>query len=193
MPISDGELILGISQGDQRAFDQLFTKYQKSVYRFVYYLTQNSNKADDLFQDTWLRVVKYLPGTSGLRDIKAWIFRIAINLHRDELRKQRIRRPFRSQRLVTSEYDGDEPSNLYHSIVPVSKHDLETIDIGPAINRAIAQLPVKQRRVFILKEIEGFKHREISNILGLPVGTIKSLLHRAIKHLQKELADYRYV
>lgn len=190
MPQVDGELILAISRGDQQAFDQLFDKYQAPVYRFVCYLTQNRSEAEDLFQETWLRVVRYLPSTSGLRDFRAWIFRIAINLHRDELRKRRIRRPFLSQRPVESDFD-DEPSGRLQGAIPVTTDDLESVDIGPAIKRAIARLPVKQRRVFVLKEVEGFKHREISDMLGLPVGTIKSLLHRAIKRLQKELAEYR--
>ena len=67
----------------------------------------------------------------------------------------------------------------------------DQVDIGLALNKAVADLPLKQRRVFILKEIEGLKHSEIAEILGAPVGTIKSLLHKAIKKLQQELSEFR--
>ena len=94
MPPADGDLILKIAQKDTQVFDTLFLKHKVSVYRLAYYLTQNKNEADDLFQDTWLRAVKYLPSSSGIRDFKAWIFTITANLHRDELRKKKIRRIF---------------------------------------------------------------------------------------------------
>ena len=192
MPQTDGELVLKIRQGDQFAFDQLFAKYQTAVYRFVRYLTQNRNEADDLFQETWLRVVKYLPCTPEIKDFKAWIFRIAINRHRDELRKRRIRRPFQSLKPLDSSVDGDDQDFQYQGVIPTTLDKTDKVDLGPAINRAISRLPIKQRRVFVLKEIEGFKHREIAEMLGLPVGTIKSLLHRAIKKLQKELSEFYY-
>ena len=90
----DGELIQRISQSDLRAFDELFKKYQNSVYRFACYLTGNRIEADDLFQETWLRAVRYLPISSNIRDFKAWILTIVANLHKDELRKKKIRRLF---------------------------------------------------------------------------------------------------
>ena len=192
MPQTDGELVLKIRQGDQFAFDQLFAKYQTAVYRFVRYLTQNRNEADDLFQETWLRVVKYLPCTPEIKDFKAWVFRIATNRHRDELRKRRIRRPFQSLKPLDSSVDGDDQDFQNQGVIPTTLDKTDKVDLGPAINRAISRLPIKQRRVFVLKEIEGFKHREIAEMLGLPVGTIKSLLHRAIKKLQKELSEFYY-
>jgi len=186
----DSDLILEILQGDQNAFDRLFAKYQNAVYRFVCYLTQNRNDADDLFQETWLRVVKYLAKTTEIRDFKAWVFTIAINLHRDELRRKRFRRPFWSQRQVDADF-GQEAKGRSLPVVPAMSADTDRVEIGPVLENSIACLPVKQRRVFILKEIEGFKHKEIAEILRLPVGTVKSLLFRAIKRLQKDLAEFK--
>lgn len=191
MPLTDGELISKISQGDLLAFDQLFKRHQTSVYRFACYLTQNRGQAEDLFQDAWLRVVKYLPSANDVRDFRAWIFRITTNLHRDEIRKHRIRKPFWSLRTVSDDSNADHSKSRHQNIIPITIDNLENIELGPAITRAISGLPLKQRQVFILKEIEGFKHKEISDILNLPEGTVKSLLHRAIKLLQRELADYR--
>lgn len=191
MPPADGDLILKIAQKDTQVFDTLFLKHKVSVYRLAYYLTQNKNEADDLFQDTWLRAVKYLPSSSGIRDFKAWIFTITANLHRDELRKKKIRRIFFSQRTVEADSQIDLEKNPQSTIVPKVNDDSTRIDINLAFNEAIRKLPLKQRRVFVLKEIEGLKHSEISEILKVPVGTIKSLLHRAVKKLQLELADFK--
>ena len=72
----------------------------------------------------------------------------------------------------------------------VTMNESDRLDLGHAIHRAMTELPVRQRRVFILKEVEGFKHAEISKILGIPAGTVKSLLHRAIRQLRRELSAY---
>ena len=69
--------------------------------------------------------------------------------------------------------------------------DSDRVDMKDAITQALAKLPDRQRRVFILKEIEGFKHTEIGEILGVPVGTTKSLMYRAVKRLQKDLSVFK--
>jgi len=191
MPPADGELIQRITQKDTRAFDKLFIKHKDAVYRFAYYLTQNRHEADDLFQDTWLRAVKYLPSSSGIRDFKAWMFTIMANLHRDQLRKKKIRRMFSPQRSVETDSNADPFVNHESVAIPKVNDASTQIGINLALNQAIAQLPLKQRRVFVLKEIEGLKHSEISEILKVPVGTVKSLLHRAVKKLQEELTDFQ--
>ena len=187
MPATDGELIEMLLEKDVHAFDQLFFRYKDHVYRFILYLTQSRAESEDLFQETWLRVVKYLPSTSKIKCFKSWLFTIAVNLHRDELRKRKLRRLFTLQKTVLSDIDIE---NNDHSIIPSVNDRSNEIEINLALSKALAALPLKQKRVFILKEIEGFKHAEISKILNIPVGTIKSLLHRAIKQLQYELSEF---
>ena len=192
MPSQDGELIQRIIHHDLSAFDELFKKYQNSAYRFACYLTQNRNDADDLFQETWFRAVKYLPTSSNIRDFKAWILTIVANLHRDELRKKKIRRLFSFQRWSEqSNTDSNQSETNVHESQMMTTDESNKVDIVLALKKAIGALPMKQRRIFILKEIEGLKHSEISEMLNVPVGTIKSLLHRAIKNLQKELSEFR--
>lgn len=193
MPPSDGVLIQRIAQSDLKAFDELFKKYQNSVYRFACYLTQNRIEADDLFQETWLRAVRYLPTSSNIQDFKAWILTIVANLHKDELRKKKIRRLFSFHRLEHSNTMEDQLEKLEHQSDSMTLNESNRVDIGLALNKAIATLPIKQRRVFVLKEIEGLKHSEISEMLNVPIGTIKSLFHRAIKNLQSELTEFRTI
>ena len=191
MPPPDGELIHRIAQGDLKAFDELFKKYQNSVYRYANYLTQNRIEADDLFQETWLRAARYLPTSANIRDFKAWILTIIANLHKDELRKKKIRRLYLFHHSERSKSQTDQFEKLDFESPSKVPDETVQVDIGLALNKAITTLPIKQRRVFVLKEIEGLKHSEISEILNVPIGTIKSLFHRAIKNLQQELAEFK--
>jgi len=191
MPPTDGDLIEKFALNDQLAFDQLFFKYKSSVYRFAFYLTQNKNEADDLFQETWLRAVKNMNQNKKIENFKAWIFTIANNLYRDELRKKKIRRLFFSTKEIES--DASEISETEFSQVRNSnKNDSsQNIEFKMAFQQAVNNLSIKQKRVFILQEIEGFKQKEISKMLNIPIGTVKSLFHRAIKFLQKELVEFQ--
>lgn len=179
------------SQTGPLEFDALYREHQSSVFRFAYYLTQNQGEAEDLFQETWLRVVQNLSRISDMSTFKAWVFAIAANLHRDALRKKRVQRLFFLQK---SKASGEESriSGGSAEREPSSKPDeLEHVDLGVAISRAMARLPERQRLVFILKEAEGFKHSEISEMLKIPANTVKTLMFRAVRRLQRDLAVYQ--
>jgi RNA polymerase sigma-70 factor (ECF subfamily) len=170
------------------AFDDLYKKYRNAVFGFAYYLTQNRGDAEDLFQEAWLRIAKKLPDEVNMKSIKAWIFTIVANLHRDELRKIRIRRLFFLQKAMSLE-------NALYPVLPekpvsINSDEAYQTDMGKDIAQALARLPDRQRRVFVLKEIADFKQAEISDILGIPLGTVKSLMHRAVNRLRRELWKY---
>jgi RNA polymerase sigma-70 factor (ECF subfamily) len=172
------------------AFDDLYEKYQNAVFGFAYYLTQNRGDAEDLFQEAWLRIAKKLPDEVNMKSIKAWIFTVVSNLHRDELRKKRIRRLFFLQRAKSLENENTLFPVLAGKPVSVNSDEAYQADMGRDIARAMAKLPDRQRRVFVLKEIAEFKQAEISDILGIPLGTVKSLMHRAVSRLRGELGKY---
>ena len=172
------------------AFDDLYEKYQNAVFGFAYYLTQNRGDAEDLFQEAWLRIAKKLPDEVKMKSIKAWIFTVVANLHRDELRKKRIRRLFFSQKAMRLEKANSVFQALPEKPMSVNSNEKYQADMGRDISQALARLPDRQRRVFVLKEIADFRQAEISDILGMPVGTVKSLMHRAVKRLRRELWKY---
>ncbi len=172
------------------AFDNLYEKYQNAVFGFAYYLTQNRGDAEDLFQEAWLRIAKKLPDKVNMKSIKAWIFTVVANLHRDELRKKRIRRLFFSQKAMSLEKANSLFPVLPEKHTSVNSGEEYQADIGRDIAQALATLPDRQRRVFVLKEIADFRQAEISDILGIPVGTVKSLMHRAVSRLRRELWKY---
>jgi len=172
------------------AFDDLYEKYQNAVFGFAYYLTQNRGDAEDLFQEAWLRIAKKLPDEVNMKSIKAWIFTIVANLHRDELRKKRIRRLFFLQKAMSLEKENSVFPILPQKPISVNSDEAYQTNTGRDIAQALARLPDRQRRVFVLKEIADFKQAEISEILGIPVGTVKSLMHRAVSRLRQELGKY---
>jgi RNA polymerase sigma-70 factor (ECF subfamily) len=172
---------------DAPVFDDLYQKYQATVFSFAYYLTQNRVEAEDLYQEAWLRIVRNLPENVNMKTVKTWIFTIVANLYRDSLRKKRVRRLFLLQK-------SREEKALSHlapeaSLSNSSEKALH-LEMARDINRAMASLPERQRRVFVLKEMAGFKQAEIGDILGIPLGTVKSLMHRAVKRMQRELSKY---
>jgi RNA polymerase sigma-70 factor (ECF subfamily) len=171
-------------------FDGLYDKHKDAVFSFACYLTQNLGEAEDLFQEAWLRVVKHLPEKVNMKSIKAWIFTIVTNLYRDELRKKRVRRLFFFQKARTPDLEEVKFSALAGESVSDPAEKANQAQMRKEIAGAIARLPERQRRVFVLKEIAGFRQAEISDILGTPIGTVKSLMHRAVKRLQKELSSY---
>ncbi|NIM58815.1 MAG: sigma-70 family RNA polymerase sigma factor [Candidatus Aminicenantes bacterium] len=171
-------------------FDDLYEKYQNAVFGFAYYLTQNRGDAEDLFQEAWLRIAKKLPDEVKMKSIKAWIFTIVANLHRDELRKKRVRRLFFFQKAMSLEKANSAFPVLSEKPFSVNSDEDYQADMGRDITQALARLPDRQRRVFVLKEIADFRQAEISDILGIPVGTVKSLMHRAVSRLRRELWKY---
>ena len=172
---------------DAPAFDDLYDKYKDMIFSFACYLTQHRGEAEDLFQETWLRIVKKLPEKVNMQSLKAWIFTVIANLHKDMLRKKRIRRVFFQRPIYQDKKDVnfDMPGTP-----PDSLKETDYVDMSRDINRALAALPDRLRRVFVLKEIAGFQQAEIGDILGIPLGTVKSLMHRAVKRLRQELSAY---
>ncbi len=172
-------------------FDELYDTHRSAVYSFAYSLTQNRGEAEDLFQETWLRVARYFPKAMDMKKIKPWLFTITANLHKDALRKKRTRRRFLFQKKWADDQDLNLCGGFPEQANPNQANEAENIELGQAIARAIANLPDQHRLVFTLKEIEGFKQAEISEILEIPVGTVKSVMFRAVKKLREDLAVYQ--
>jgi RNA polymerase sigma-70 factor (ECF subfamily) len=174
----------------QEEFDYLYHEYRTAVFNFACYLTQNPGESEDLFQETWLRVVNHLPKKVEKSSAKAWIFKIAANLYKDDLRKKRIRRAFFFQKASRSSQNEDAHSFLFGSSFPSETKGANRVDMRRDIALAMKQLPEKQRGIFALREIEGLKYSEISEIYEIPVGTVKSLMFRAVRKLRGELSAY---
>ena len=172
-------------------FDELYSRYKSSVYSLSCYLTRNQKEAEDLFQDTWLRIAKHLVHeTIDMDNCKTWIMTITSNLYRDWLRKKRVRKPFSFQK---SDSDGQTDTSIEKPLwgeKSFRENDSNHLEVKMALSTALAGLSPRYRLIFVLKEIEGYKYSEISEILSMPEGTVKSIMHRAIKKLRKDLWVY---
>lgn len=171
-------------------FEKLFDTYHLAVWKFAFSLCKSQVETEDLFQETWLKVVKHMNKVTEINNIKAWLFSITINSYRDVLRRQQ-KRPFLSPspKGLLTEQNRERSFGQSQKQMKAPQHE-KKIDFTKAIEKALLSLPEKQRLVFILKEKAGFPLSEISEILNLPLGTVKSLLYRAVRHLQKELGPY---
>jgi RNA polymerase sigma-70 factor (ECF subfamily) len=171
-------------------FDEVYDRFRDDIYRFVRYLDGNQAEAEDLFQEVWLRVARHLGERPDPAGLKPWLLAIALNLHRDSLRKKRVRRLF-----LLSRSRGDASESAAQKTGPASSDDpvylAEQAVLRRKIDQAVRGLPERQRQIFVLQEVEGLRQAEIAGVLGIPVGTVKSLMFRAVRRLQKELADCR--
>jgi RNA polymerase sigma-70 factor (ECF subfamily) len=174
------------------SFDELYAMHNAPIYRFARALAGDAGDAEDLFQETWLRAVRAYPQAGeGQGDFKAWLFAIAANAHRDSLRRKRVRRLFlmeRSRSMAPGTADADPGWDTPGASGPGEE---ARSDIRRSLQRAVSRLPERERQVFVLKDIEGFKHGEIARMLRIPEPTVRTLLHRAVRRLRKELAEHR--
>lgn len=172
------------------SFDEIYEMYKEPVFRLACALSDNARDAEDLFQETWLRVVRFRRGGPLTGDVKAWLFTITANLHRDRLRKKRIRKLFFLERARSMADRAADADTGWESGTFSNKDFAARTDLRLCLHRAISRLPGRQREVFVLKDIEGYKHSEVGRMLGIPETTVRTLLHRAVKSLQKDLSAF---
>ena len=174
---------------DQASFDALYDRHKDMVFKFAYHLTQDLREAEDLFQETWLRVIRHYDRIRCAPEkLRPWLAAIVSNLHKDSLRKMRVRRLFLQDQAPSLIADSDASSGGPAPFSPGPEKSAENAELAGRLKKAVAGLPERQRRVFLLKEVEGFKEEEIAQFLGIPKGTVKSLGHRAVRELRRLLA-----
>lgn len=183
--MTDNELIARIRRGDLAAFNSFYQRHHAALWRFLYHLEHNEFEARDLFQEVWLRVTKLLTTATPIQNPRALLFQIAANCRRDHLRRKRVRRLFFLPEKNTSEKFASVEA------VRAAPPALEGFELRERTARALQNLPEAQRQVFLLKEWEGFSLLEIAAQLAIPVGTVKSRLHHAVKNLQNALQELR--
>jgi RNA polymerase sigma-70 factor (ECF subfamily) len=189
MPRDDAELLARAGRGDQSAFATLYNEYQADLYRFALYLADGPDAAAELFQETWFRVVKHL-GQQRVTNFKQWLFTIATNLYRDELRKRKVRKVVVGSETSEDRYGGTAAGTVPPAIARTPPA-ADGFDLRDALKKAMRKLTHRQRTAFVLVYVQGFKIREAGEILGKPEGTVKSTLYRALETLRVELKEYR--
>ncbi len=169
---SEKEIIKRIKNGDKEAFNMLIRIYQQRIFRLAYCYFQNKEDAMEIVQETFLRVYQKIKYFNEERNFQSWIYRIASNLCVDYYR-----------RLHKQDKLFDKLKEEF-IVSRTSEKRTRISDFKDILKKSLQFLPRKQKMIFIMKNYEGLKYKEISKILKISVGTVKSLNHRAIKNLQ---------
>jgi len=187
----DAVLVERFRKGDMQAFGLLVAKYQDRIYNLIYRMCSSSADAEELAQEAFLRAMEKIEQFRGRSRFYTWLFRIAANLTISH-RRRSSRLKFHS--LTQSEqYDGAQADLLTAAVArqrnPGPVAAAISAEIGQRVDRAVAQLDDEFRVVVVLRDIEEMNYAEIAEVLDLPIGTVKSRLHRARSILKEKLAD----
>ena len=180
--ITDEQLIAKFQQGDVQAYDVLVRRYKDQLLNFIYRFVGNRSDAEDIVQETLLRVYKNKHMYKEIAKFSTWVYTIAGNLAKTELRRRKRHKIFSVSNFVNEERDYDIPDKAHSPEKQVDSTIQEAI-----IQKAIEKLPVKFKEVIILRDIQGFAYEEISQILSIPLGTVKSRVNRGRLKLQEDL------
>ena len=166
-----------VQRGELRAFELLFDRFRGRLFGFLVRRCGDGSVAEDLLQETWLRVVRSRARFDPRRRFSTWLFQIANNLCRD--RRRRLEVEHRGKRKMTEVLLADAPAS---SSAPV--------DARLDMSRQLARLSDRLREVVVLRYFHDRSEREIATIVGIPAGTVKSRLHQAIRVMrEQETAD----
>lgn len=184
----DLAIVHKVQAGDVDSFDELVTKYRERIYAVVYNLTSNREDASDLTQDAFIKAFQSVGRFKGKSSFFTWLYRIALNTTLSHLRKNKLRRFFSFEKMS----EEDHSAGFIEQLKTDSDSDKNTLmnELQEKLNDAFQKLSVKHRTVVTLYEIDGLSHKEIAEIVGTSVGTVRSRLHYAKQFLQAELKDY---
>ncbi len=166
------------ASGDRRAFERVYQAQLNRVFSICMRMTGSRPRAEELTQDVFVRCWEKLPLFRGESAFSTWLHRLAVNVVLNERKTEGRER----SRLVTEDEDDGEGTGLGSHGAPAPLH-LDRIDL----EAAIAKLPPGARRIFVLHDVEGFKHEEIAGTLGITAGGSKAQLHRARLLLREAL------
>ena len=182
---TDEELIFRFQNGDEQSYIELVKRYKDRLINFVFRLVNDRDQAEDIIQDTMLKLYTHKHYYKNIAKFSTWIYTIAGNFAKTELRKKKTRKVTNNSQLGPEDRDYDPPSND-----PNPQKLVESEFINKKIHEAIEKLHKHFKVVIVLRDIEKLPYEEISNIVDVPLGTVKSRINRARIQLQKDLKDY---
>lgn len=189
---SDQDVVLEARAGREAAYRELVRRYERPIFSLIYRMVRNREQAEDLSQETFVKALNAIESYRPEFKFSSWIFKIANNVAIDHLRRRE---------LDTLSLDGS-PHALTPEAVQASAlqlgdrqesalDELEARELGGEIERAIATLRPEYRSCILLRHVEGRAYEEIATILDLPLGTVKTYIHRARGELRQALAHLR--
>jgi len=182
MTWTDEELVARAKGGDADSFNQLVLRWERPIYALAYRVIGREEDARDVCQETFLRAFRALPGFKGEAKFSSWLYRIALNLCRDWIRRQR-RAP------TVQMPEGVDPVEVAGEGGPVESIEelVARRELSAVVEEAMALLPEEQRTAIILKEYHGMTFQEISDLQGCPLSTVKTRLYQGLSVLRRQL------
>jgi len=170
----DGELVQRARRGDERAFGLLVQKYGRAAYAVAYSVTGRREEAEDAAQESFLVALQRLEECRSPERFAGWLMTIVRNRSRNLVRRESLR-------------DTDPVPLSASTRLPTPDRDAERSELQAVLRDALDKLPEVQREIVLLHDLEGWKHREIADRLGIPSGTVRSHLHFARRALRDTL------
>ena len=186
MALSDNELLIQAKSGNDTAFEELIYRYDKSVLAIALKYVHDTDEAKDIYQEVFIRVYRGLKNFEMKSEFSTWLFRIATNvcLSYKSRSKKHLQQSIDEQ--FATEDDEVQQFELADDEMDPGEIMIN-LDLGDIIRSAVDSLSAKQRMTFILKHYEGYKIREIADMLNCKEGTVKKYLFDAIRNLRKKL------
>jgi RNA polymerase sigma-70 factor, ECF subfamily len=182
MVATDEELVARSMDGDVESFNQLVLRWERPIYALAYRVIGRDEDARDVAQETFLRAFRALPGFKGQAKFSSWLYRIALNLCRDWIRRKK-RTP------LVDMPEGVDVAELAAEQGPVES--IEDLVARHEMSRIVAEgmklLPDEQRTAIVLKEYHGLTFQEIADLLGCPLSTVKTRLYQGLSVLRRQL------
>jgi RNA polymerase sigma-70 factor (ECF subfamily) len=169
-------------------FDQEFLPHADALYNFAYRLTHNADDANDLVQEAFMKAYRFINSYEKGTNAKAWLFRILKNGFINDYRKKSKQPSKVDYNEIESYYNSEDGE----SVQPTSDMRIESTKdkMGDEVAIALSSLDIEFRTIIILSDLEGFKYEEMAKILDIPIGTVRSRLHRARGLLKEKLEEY---
>lgn len=191
-PKTDQEVVGLAKQGSEAAYRELIRRYERPVFSLIFRMVRNRELAEDLSQETFVKVLNAVESYRPEYKFSSWVFKIANNAAIDHLRRRE---------LDTLSLDGsphaETPEMIEATALQVRQHaetqleEVENRELGRSIEAAIEKLRPEYRACILLRHVEGRPYEEIAEILNLPLGTVKTYIHRARNELRIALGHLR--
>ena len=190
--LPDADIVALAQQGRDLAFRELVRRYERPVFSLIYRMVRDREAAEDLAQDRFVKVLNHIDRYNPEFKFSSWIFKIANNVAIDHLRRRQPQTvSMDGSPHATSAAEIEASSFEIAADQETALQEMEAKEIGSAIERAIAKLRPEYRACIMLRHIEDRSYEEIATTLDLPLGTVKTYIHRARNELRVLLADTR--
>src|SRR5262245_21572025 len=189
---TDQEVVLAARDGQERAYRELIRRYERPIFSLIYRMVRDRELAEDLTQETFVKALNAIDSYRPEFKFSSWIFKIANNAAIDHLRRREL-----DTLSLEGARDATTPDRAEATALQIKDkgesplEEMESRELGSAIELAIGKLRPEYRSCILLRHVEDRSYEEIADIMNLPLGTVKTYIHRARTELKEALSDLR--